>query len=103
RTIPQAVKALRPGGSAVVMGLHAAKEDVPIPAGPLVFQNKSLLGSYYGSARPGIDLPLLVELYRAGRLPVDQLIAKRYRLEELPQSFEDMEPGNGGRGVIMFP
>jgi Zn-dependent alcohol dehydrogenase len=43
-----------------------------------------------------------VELYRAGRLPVDDLISQRYALEELPQAFAAMEAGTVARGVIMF-
>ena len=102
QTILVALKAARPGGSAVVMGLHAAKEDVPIAAGNLVLQNKRLLGSFFGSARPRLDLPMLVELYRAGRLPVDRLIGKRYTLAQLPEALHDMETGVGGRGIIVF-
>lgn len=101
-TIPQALRAARPGGAAVIAGLHAAKAEVPIPPGVLILQNKRLLGSFVGSIKPRIDLPKLVELYRAGRLPVDDLITQRYALEDLPQAFADMEAGTVARGVIMF-
>jgi S-(hydroxymethyl)glutathione dehydrogenase/alcohol dehydrogenase len=101
-TIPQALRAARSGGAAVIAGLHAAKAEVPIPPGVLILQNKRLLGSFVGSIKPRVDLPKLVELYRAGRLPVDELITQRYALEELPQAFADMEAGTVARGVIMF-
>ena len=101
-TIGQVLKAVRPGGAATVMGMHAIKIDVPISAGALVAQNKKLLGSFFGSGRPHTDLPMLVELYRGGRLPLDDLITKRYALDELPQAFADMEGGNVARGVIIF-
>ena len=101
-TIPQALKAARPGGTAVIVGLHAALADVPIPAGVLVLQNKRLLGSFVGSARPQLDLPKLVELYRSGKLQLDELITKRYNLEQLPEAFDDMEAGHVARGVIVF-
>ena len=101
-TIPQALQSIRPAGTAVVIGMHAAKVDVPIPAGALVFQNKRLLGSFAGSLRPQIDLPRLVELYRARRLPLDDLITKRYPLADLAQAFADMEAGVVARGVIVF-
>jgi S-(hydroxymethyl)glutathione dehydrogenase/alcohol dehydrogenase len=101
-TISQALRAVRPGGAATIMGMHAIKTDVPIPVGPLIAQNKRLLGSFFGSGKPHVDLPRLVELYRAGRLPVDDLVTKRYTLDELPQAFSDMEAGNVARGVIMF-
>jgi S-(hydroxymethyl)glutathione dehydrogenase/alcohol dehydrogenase len=101
-TISQALRAVRPGGAATIMGMHALKQEAPIPVGPLIAQNKRLLGSFFGSAKPHVDLPRLVELYRAGRLPLDDLITKRYTLDELPQAFADMEGGHVARGVIIF-
>jgi Zn-dependent alcohol dehydrogenase len=101
-TIPLALKAVAPGGAAVIMGLHAAKVDVPIPAGALVMQNKRLLGSFVGSIRPQVDLPKLVGLYRAGRLPLEKLITRRYSLECLLDAFADMEAATIARAVITF-
>ncbi len=101
-TINQALKAVRPGGTAIIIGMHAIKTDVPMAVGPLVAQNKRLLGSFFGSSRPHVDLPRLTELYRSGRLPLDDLITKRYALDELPEAFADMEAGHVARGIIMF-
>jgi len=101
-TVRQAILAARPGGMAVVAGLHAAQVEVPVPAGPLILQGKTLRGSFAGSLRPRIDLPLLLDLYQAGRLAIDDLITSRYELDELPQAFEDMQTGHGARGVIHF-
>ena len=101
-TVSQAVKAVRPGGAATIMGMHSLKTDLPVPAGPLIAQNKRLLGSFFGSSKPQVDLPKFVELYRAGRLPLDALITKRYGLDDLAQAFADMEAGPVARGVIVF-
>jgi len=101
-TINQALLGVRPGGTAVVMGMHSMKENVPITSANLIAMNKKLLGSFAGSARPHLDLPHFLELYRSGRLPVDKLVSKRYRLEELAQAFDDMEAGKVARGVILF-
>ena len=101
-TIDLALKAVRPGGSATIIGLHAAKAEVPISAGALVLQNKRLQGSFVGSIRPRLDLPRLIELYRAGKLALDELITKRYPLKQLPQAFDDMEAGKVARGVLTF-
>jgi S-(hydroxymethyl)glutathione dehydrogenase/alcohol dehydrogenase len=102
RTIPQALQCVRPGGTAVVMGLHSVKSEVPISPATLVFANKRLLGSFAGSARPLVDLPKLLELYKAGRLDLDKLISKRYPLADLHQAFHDMESGAIARGVLVF-
>ena len=99
-TIDLSIKAVRPGGTATVVGLHSAKEQVGIPAGALVLQNKRLLGSFAGSIRPRLDLPRLMSLYLGGRLPLDGLITKRYPLEDLDLAFRDMEAGHVARGVL---
>lgn len=101
-TINQALLAVRPGGAAVIVGLQAARFDVPVSVAALIYDNKRLLGCFAGSIRPKVDLPRLIELYRAGRLQLDPLISKRYRLDQLPQAFEDMEAGAVARGVITF-
>jgi S-(hydroxymethyl)glutathione dehydrogenase/alcohol dehydrogenase len=101
-TVNQALQAARPGGTAVIIGLAAAKIKVRISAGALVLKNKRLLGSFVGSMRPQLDLPMLVDLYRAGRLQLDEMITKRYPLDDLPQAFDDMEAGTVARGVLVF-
>jgi len=101
-TMNQALNGVRPGGTAVIMGMHSMKENIPISPAMLIAMNKRLLGSFAGSARPHLDLPHFIELYRSGRLPVDKLVSQRYTLEELPQAFADMEGGKVARGVILF-
>jgi Zn-dependent alcohol dehydrogenase len=101
-TIGQALVAVRPAGTAVIAGLHAAKLDAPISAGALVMQNKRLLGSFAGSIRPHVDLPKLVELYRAGRLPLKEMITRHYSLDRVAEAFADMQAGTVARGVILL-
>ena len=43
----------------------------------------------------------LIGLYRAGKLRLDELIARRYRIEDAPQALADLAAGGAGRGVIM--
>ena len=101
-TINQALQLIRPGGTAAIAGLHAAKAEVAIPAGPLVLQAKTLMGAFGGSLKPRQDLPRLIELYQAGLLQTDQMITHRYKLEDVPQAFDDMQAGRGAKGVIVF-
>ena len=102
QTISQALQAACPGGTAVIIGLHAAKVEAPVSPAVLVLQNKKLLGSFMGSIRPRLDLPMLMQLYLAGRLALDDLITKRYPLEQVGQAFDDMESGKVARGVLVF-
>ncbi len=101
-TINQALELIRPGGTVGVAGLHSARAEVAIPAGPLVLQAKTLRGAFGGSLKPRQDLPRLIELFRAGLLQTDQMITHRYRLEELRQAFADMQAGRGAKSVIVF-
>lgn len=101
-TIVQALDAVIPGGTAVIVGLHNVRQPAPINPAALVYSNKRLLGSYFGGCKPLVDLPKFVELYRAGKLPVDRLISAHYKLEELGNAFADMEAGTIARGVIDF-
>ncbi len=102
-TIAAALELVAPGGVATVMGLHDVWSPAPISPAALVYQNKQLRGSYFGTADPAIDLPLLMNLQRSGALPVERLITRRYTLDEVPQALADLDAGRVlGRGVVHF-
>ena len=66
------------------------------------FQEKVLMGSMYGSARPSIDFPRLLALYKSHRLKLDELVTATYRIDDVNRAFEDMNNGVNARGVIVF-
>ncbi len=98
----QAYGVLRKGGKAVVVGVAGPKDTTSIRTATLTFEEKTLTGSYFGSARPRQDFPRLIQLYRAKRLKLDELITRTYTIEEAPQAFADLEAGRNARGVIVF-
>ena len=98
----QAYGCLGKGGKAVVVGVAPLKDMTTIRTASLTFEEKTLTGSYFGSARPRQDFPRLISLYRSGRLMLDQLITKTYGIEEAPQAFADLAEGRNARGVILF-
>ena len=98
----QAYGVLRKGGKAVVVGVAAPKDTTVVKTATLTFEEKTLTGSYYGSARPQQDFPRLIQLYRSKRLKLDELITRTYTIEEAPQAFADLEAGRNARGVILF-
>jgi Zn-dependent alcohol dehydrogenase len=99
-TLVQAVRALRPAGTAVAVGLAAGAATAPIVINDLVTQEKTLKGSLYGSARPVIDMPMLLRLHAAGRLPVDRLLTHRYPLTQVNEAYQALLTGTAGRAVI---
>ena len=97
-----AYKAIRRGGLAVVVGVAKPGDSTSVRTMTLPFEEKTLTGSYFGSCVPRIDFPRMLALYAAGKLKLDELITRRYRIEEAPQAFADMQSGRNARGVIVF-
>ncbi|HME37498.1 MAG TPA: Zn-dependent alcohol dehydrogenase [Steroidobacteraceae bacterium] len=98
----QAWGVLRRGGTAVIVGIAGPKDQITLNAQQVAVSEKTLTGSYYGSARPTQDFPRLIGLYRSGRLKLDELITRTYSIDEAPQAFADLAAGREGRGVIIF-
>ena len=101
-TAAQAFASLRKGGTAVVVGVAAQRDVTPVRTVSLTLEEKTLTGSYFGSARPREDIPRLLALYCAGRLDVDALVTRSYSIEEAPAAFADLTAGRNARGVIVF-
>jgi S-(hydroxymethyl)glutathione dehydrogenase/alcohol dehydrogenase len=101
-SIQQAWSACRRAGTCVVIGLGSYSESVGINTFLLPALEKKLIGSWYGTANPHLDVPKLLALYRAGKLKLDELVTKTYKLEEINQAFSDMTSGVNARGVIHF-
>jgi NDMA-dependent alcohol dehydrogenase len=90
-------------GRVVVTNLHRAPEtQVSMSALDLVLFEKQVLGSVFGSANPRVDIPRLLNLYRNGKLKLDELVSRRYSLDEVNLGYEDMLGGRILRGVISF-
>jgi S-(hydroxymethyl)glutathione dehydrogenase/alcohol dehydrogenase len=100
--VAQAYGVLAKGGTAVAVGVSGPKDTTTIRTPTLTFQEKTLTGSNFGSGRPRQDFPRLIGLYRAGRLKLDELITRRYTIDEAPQAFDDLAQGRNARGVIIF-
>jgi NDMA-dependent alcohol dehydrogenase len=102
KSIEQAYAATRKGGTCVVIGIGSKDETVDVNVYFLPVLEKRLVGCWYGGADVRRDLPRLLTLYREGRLKLDELVTRTYRLEEVNQAFADMA-GSLGRGLITFP
>ena len=90
------------GGTTVTAGLPHPDRKLSIQAVSLVVEERTLKGSYIGSCVPRRDLPHYVALFQAGRLPVDQLLSHRLRLEDINEGFDRLHDGVGVRQVIVF-
>jgi Zn-dependent alcohol dehydrogenase len=101
--IEGALDYLRPGGALVIVGMPPY--DVVTRFGPtdLASAGQRILGSKMGSARIRIDIPALVDLYRQGRLKLDELITARYPLEDINEAVDAVRRGEALRNVLVFP
>jgi NDMA-dependent alcohol dehydrogenase len=98
----QAFEAMRPGGLLVLVGLSPMGTGTNFPGAIIGRQEKTITGSYYGSANTARDFPLYIDLYRTGQLKLDALISKTYPLDQINEAYADMLAGEMARGVIMF-
>ncbi|SNX61975.1 S-(hydroxymethyl)glutathione dehydrogenase/alcohol dehydrogenase [Streptomyces sp. TLI_55] len=99
--VRQAVDLLDRHGQAVLLGTPPAGAEASFVVASM-FLDKSILGCRYGSSRPQRDIPLYAELYRQGRLLLDELVTQTYPVEEFERAVVDAEAGKVARGVLTF-
>ncbi len=101
--VGQAFAATRKAGTVVVTGLGDITEvGIPVSLGELTLFQKRIQGSLFGASSPSSDILRQVQMYRDGKLKLDELITRTYRLDEVAQGYEDMHAGKNIRGVIAF-
>jgi S-(hydroxymethyl)glutathione dehydrogenase / alcohol dehydrogenase len=102
KVMRQAYDTLAKRGIAVLIGVTPMTTEVSVPVMSLVFEERVLTGSVYGSSRPRVDIPRLIALYRAGKLKLDELLTRTYPFEEINQAYEALERGEVARSVVTF-
>ena len=103
--LAQAYAATGRGGTTITLGLPAPQKMFSLPQVSqvsLVAEERTLKGSYMGSAVPSRDIPRYVELYRRGVLPVDRLLTHRLRLEDINEGFDRLARADAIRQVVVF-
>ena len=101
RTIQEAWKATRAGGTVVVVGIMPRGETLTIDPWELMSE-KTLKGTFLGSARIQEDVPRLIDLYHSGELELDRLVSRKLPLSELPDAFDRLRAGDVVRQVVVF-
>jgi S-(hydroxymethyl)glutathione dehydrogenase / alcohol dehydrogenase len=91
-----------PRGMAVIIGLVPMRENISFSTFDLIGGERMLTGCGGGSARLSIDVPKLIELYRLGRLKLDDLITDHYPIEKINKAMELMVQGKALRNIIVF-
>jgi S-(hydroxymethyl)glutathione dehydrogenase/alcohol dehydrogenase len=97
----QAFLAIKPGGTATVIGMIPVGQQVELD-GYMFLTERKLQGSNMGSNRFRIDMPKYIDFYLQGRLNLDDMISRRGKLEDVNEAFRAMKAGEVARTVLMF-
>ena len=99
-SVKQGIVAIREGGTAVLVG---------VPQTPATFQMRDFFlartykGSFGGSSRPEKDYPTFLQWFREGKLPLDRLVTKRYKLDEINEACRALAAGEiAGRSILVY-
>ncbi|QMU21012.1 Zn-dependent alcohol dehydrogenase [Gordonia rubripertincta] len=98
----QAMEMLDWGGQLIMLGVAGPEAKLSVPA-QTFYMDRSVLGCRYGTSRPGADIPKYLDLYRSGRLLLDELVSKTYALEDFETLMDDARNGRLDRGVLLMP
>jgi S-(hydroxymethyl)glutathione dehydrogenase/alcohol dehydrogenase len=102
--IPVAMMLTRKGGTCVLTGMTPLSEmSVPLILVDMANSAKQLKGTLYGGMNPRASMPMLLSMYQAGLLKLDELVTRRYRLDQINEAMDDMREGRNIRGLIDFP
>ncbi len=102
KALELAYKITRRGGATITAGLPPPSAMLQIPAVSLVAEERTLKGSYIGTAVPLRDVPRYINLFRRGRLPVDRLLTDRLKLDDINAGFDRLREGKAVRQIVMF-
>lgn len=92
----------RRGGTTVTAGLPHPQAMFAVPQVGIVAEERTIRGSYLGSADPARDIPRYIGWYRAGSLPVDRLLSHRLALDDINAGFDRLARGEAVRQVVIF-
>ncbi len=98
----ECLAAARPGGTVVLAGLAPMGSITNLPGSLITRQEKTVMGTYYGTAVPERDFPLYADLFVQGKLKLDRLVTRTFPLDEINEAFGEMIDGTVARGVIVF-
>lgn len=96
-----ALRLTAPGGRTIAVGLPRPDAQIGLSPLPLVAEGRSLVGSYLGSAVPDRDIPRLVDMWRAGRLPVETLVSGSVTLDEINTGLDVLSTGAAIRQIVV--
>lgn len=90
------------GGSTITSGLPNPAARFQLPLAQMVGEEREIRGSYLGSGAPAVDIARYLDLYKAGKLPVDKLLGKTFTLDEINEGFDHLASGSSLRDAVVM-
>jgi S-(hydroxymethyl)glutathione dehydrogenase/alcohol dehydrogenase len=98
-----ALRLTRKGGTCLMTAVPKFEINmVPLLLVDILQSCKTFKGLIYGGMNPRASMPMLLDMYRSGHLKLDELITRRYRLDQINEAIADMREGRNIRGIIEF-
>jgi alcohol dehydrogenase len=102
RAMESAYRMTKRGGTTVTAGLPNPEDRWALQQVHLVAEERTVKGSYIGSAVPGRDIPRYIAMYQRGKLPIDRLMGERITLDQINEGFDRLADGASMRQLIVF-
>ena len=99
--INQALATTKRGGTTVVVGVTPTGAELKIDP-DFLHLDRILMGCTYGSCYPRADMPMLIDLYMARRLKLDELVSATLKLDDINSAFEALDQGEVARTIIRY-
>ncbi len=87
------------GGTVVMLGVPKMGSEASFVVSTM-YNDKTIMGCRYGASRPQYDIPLMIRLYQAGRLKLDELVSETYDLADFGSALDELHEGKLARGVL---
>ena len=99
-TYEQAFYARDLAGRVVLVGVPTPDVELTLPLLEIFGRGGALKSSWYGDCLPERDFPMLVDLYKQGRFPLEEFITEKIGLNEVEKAFDTMKGGKVLRSVV---
>jgi S-(hydroxymethyl)glutathione dehydrogenase/alcohol dehydrogenase len=91
------------GGTTVLTAIGSMTDtEVTLNLAMLTLMQKNLQGTIFGGGNPHFDIPQLLSMYKAGKLNLDDMVTRQYKLEQINDGYTDMLEGRNIRGIIRY-
>ena len=98
----QAFEARDLAGTVVLVGVPNPTATLELPFIEVFGRGGALKSSWYGDCLPSRDFPMLIDLYRQGRLDLDRFVSETIPVDGVEEAFHKMERGEVLRSVVVF-